>query len=117
MTVCDQCMFGLTTHCSQTGEQVPAQKPTKFMSNSDLMLSELGVRCDRSHTHEPLLGGRAAAAETYPLKLVLAILRGMQKTTQAQMAVEEDVDNECDHLISMVVTSSEAKSCDPGVMS
>ena len=42
----DQCMFGLKTWGSSKHQLVPARKPTKFMTNSRAIASELRRRCD-----------------------------------------------------------------------
>ena len=52
------------------------------------------MRCDKTHSHQPLTGGRCADAALYPAKLVHAILRGMtlqkrQDTTRTTSAKEE----------------------------
>ena len=75
--VADQCMYGLTTHSDVKGESLPAKKPTRFMSNSWCVLQELSVRCDKSHVHQPLVGGRAHKAQEYPSGLCKAICRGI----------------------------------------
>ena len=48
------------------------------------MLEQLSLLCNKKHKHEPLLGGRAAAAAFYPLRLLKAILNGMQATRNAR---------------------------------
>ena len=101
---CDQCMFGLTVP-NKDGVQTPARKPTKFMSNSDIMLKELGITCNRQHEHEPLLSGKPRLAETYPLQLVLAILRGMQKTMEARSAIQCVTEIECERVLSLSLLS------------
>ena len=78
--VSHQCMFGLMTP-SGDGSAL-AMKPTRFMSNSPQMIQCLSRTCDKSHTHQPLSGGRCAAAAFYPLPLVRAILEGMRATTE-----------------------------------
>ena len=75
--VADQCMYGLTTPGEETGEPMPAKKPTKFMSNSWCILHELSTRCDKTHVHQVLMGGRGAKAAEYPDKLCRAICRGL----------------------------------------
>ena len=72
----DQCMFGLVTW-DQCGEQAPAQKPTKFLTNSCEVAQRLSVRCDGCHGHVRLLGGRAGPAQEYPAKLCDSILEGI----------------------------------------
>ena len=69
-------------------------KPTKSMSNSQQMLRQLSKRCDHSHEHQPLVGGRCADAAFYPLPLIRAILNGIEDTTKAlQHARMEAVEN------------------------
>ena len=87
---CDQCQFGLTTKGSKEGERLPAMKPTRFISSSIHMISQLDRRCDRSHTHQHLTGGRCAEAAFYPLPLIRAILKGIRATHVADKAKEED---------------------------
>ena len=69
-------------------------KPTKFMSNSPQMLQQLCKRCDHSHKHQHLVGGRCADAACYPLPLIRAILNGIEDTTKAvQHARMEELEN------------------------
>ena len=82
-TVADQCMYGLTT-AGPDGQPMAAQKPTKWASSSPHMLRRLSTRCDKSHAHQHLVGGRAAAAAYYPAKLISQILRGMRDTADAE---------------------------------
>ena len=82
-SVADQCMYDLTT-TDRDGNQVAAKKPTKWASSSPQMLARLNVRCDKSHSHQHLVGGRAAAAAYYPAKLISQILRGMRDTADAE---------------------------------
>ena len=74
--IADQCMYGLTTSGPTPGSVMPAQKPTRFLSNSWCILQELSTRCDRSHEHQQLVGGRGAKAAIYPDKLCRAICKG-----------------------------------------
>ena len=62
----DQCMYGLTTWGRKRGTRAPARKRTKFMTNAEYIAHELNRRCDGSHEHQPLLGGRAKEAARYP---------------------------------------------------
>ena len=79
--VADQCMYGLTTPAEgSTTERLPAMKPTRFMTNSVFMRDQLSLKCDKSHVHQPLVGGRCRDAAFYPLQLVEAILQGMALT-------------------------------------
>ena len=82
--VAHQCMYGLTSPVSRrSSERLPALKPTRFMSNSMYMAEKLSLRCDKSHKHQQLIGGRAHDAAFYPLPLVKAILSGIQATRDA----------------------------------
>ena len=75
--IADQCMYGLVTRGVAGGPEMPAKKPTRFVSNSWYILQELGIRCDHSHTHQHLVGGRAARAAEYPDLLCEAMCRGL----------------------------------------
>ena len=89
--VCDQCQFGLKTRGDKPGEKALAMKPTRFMSSSPFMLSQLDRRCDRSHKHRHLTGGRCAEAAFYPIELIRAILRGIKETAMHKQLKREQV--------------------------
>ena len=75
----DQCMYGLLTPSdADRSELIPALKPTKWMTNSQIMSEQLNTRCDKSHDHQHLTGGRCKDAAFYPLPLVRAILKGIE---------------------------------------
>ena len=76
-------MYGLKTADSD-GNLIEAQKPTKWASSSPHMLKRLSTRCDKSHSHQHLVGGRAAAAAYYPAKLISQMLRGIRDTADAE---------------------------------
>lgn len=97
--VVDQCMYGLTTRVQ--GEYVSAKKPTKFMTNSWCVQQQLRVRCDGSHEHGHLEGGRAAAAAEYPTKLSEAICRGV-----AEQVVYDRSARVCTHSLSLGATQT-----------
>ena len=78
-TVCHQCMFDLKTP-GPDGAPALAKKPTRWMTNSPEMIDVLSIKRDGSHKHQPLMGGRAAAAAFYPPKLLRAIIQGMART-------------------------------------
>ena len=65
-------------------------KPTRFMSSSPQMLVQLDHRCDRSHNHRHLTGGRCADAAFYPLPLIKAILKGIKATHGIEKTKRED---------------------------
>ena len=95
-TVSDQCEYGLLTP-GPNGKPMAAKKPTKWMSSSPHMLKRLSKRCSKNHAHQQLVGGRAKAAENYPLELITQILRGMRDTADFEEewgdAMEVDLDN------------------------
>ena len=71
------CQYGLVTP-GPDGRPKPAQKPTRFLSSAPELLQRLGQRCTQDHEHQPLTGGRAAAAAIYPPALCRAMLRGIE---------------------------------------
>ena len=50
------------------GGELPAMKPTRFLTSSPQMAARLSTTCSKDHQHQQLVGGRAAAAAFYPLK-------------------------------------------------
>ena len=84
-----RCQYGLTAPDAD-GLPAPALKPTRWMSNSRCMLARLDRKCPRDHQHQPLLSGRAHAAERYPDELLLEILRGMRDEEDQAMLREEE---------------------------
>ena len=73
----DQCAYGLLTpSISDPNKMEPALKPTKFMTNSEIMANQLMRRCNKLHRHQPLVGGRCKAAAMYPVGLIKSILKG-----------------------------------------
>ena len=90
LVTADQCAYGLTTPSQVDGTPAPAMKPTKFLTSSIFMAKRLQARCDRSHVHQQLTGGRCKDAAYYPLPLIRAILRGIHDTSVAgEKLVEE----------------------------
>ena len=75
--VADQCMYGLETWAEDKKVMMPARKTTRFMTNSIEIGLELQKRCDGSHQHQALVGGRAKWAARYPEELCRAICRGL----------------------------------------
>ena len=49
----DQCMVGLKTWGANKSQLMLAKKPTRFMTNSQVLGRELSRRCDKSHEHQP----------------------------------------------------------------
>ena len=58
------------------------------------MFDALNVRCDKTHDHQPLIGGQAAAAAFYPAPLLRAILKGMADTKNSLGGVKMITGNE-----------------------
>ena len=71
------CQYGLVRP-GPGGRPMPAQKPTRFPSSAPELLQLLGQQCSQEHKHQPLMGGRAAAAAIYPPALCRAMLRGIE---------------------------------------
>ena len=75
-----QCQYGLVTPSVDDPEQLlPALKPTKWLTNSSIMASLLSQKCDGSHQHQHLVGGRCKDASFYPVPIVKAILKGIER--------------------------------------
>ena len=70
--VCDQCMFGLNV--DGTGLN---RKRTRWLSNMLPVIDELNLRCDGSHHHVHLDGGKPKLAQRYPDQLCQAVARGI----------------------------------------
>ena len=90
LVVADQCAYGLTTPSQIDGSPTLAQKLTRFLTSSVHMARQLQAKCDRSHVHPQLVGGRCKEAAYYPLGLIRAILRGMHDTTMAEHKAKEE---------------------------
>ena len=71
----DQCMMGLKTW-KRGGGEAPAMKPTRFLTTSKKVATELAVQCDGNHEHQQLTDNRAKQAAIYPEKLCRAICMG-----------------------------------------
>ena len=81
VAVGDQCEYGLVTPSAQNPKiSMPAKKHTKFMTTSPQMIKRLSLLCSGNHEHQPLIGGRAAAAAFYPLPLIVEMIRGIRDT-------------------------------------
>ena len=78
------CRFGMQVRDSVG--LAPVKKPTRFMSNSSLILQELDKQCLGCPRHADLQGGgRAAQAAIYPKGLCQAVCRGVRR----QLKVDE----------------------------
>ena len=81
--VADLCQFGLTS-VDSAGKPLPALKPTMFMSSSPAVLMKLDKRCQRRHSHQQLVDGRASKAALYPPRLCRAILLGIEAQRRSE---------------------------------
>ena len=79
-------------------------KPTRFLSTSQQMVECLEKRCDRSHKHQGLSGGRAAEAAFYPLPLIRAILNGMKATADSQAYHRDNVIEQTEFINAIAAT-------------
>ena len=70
----DMCMYGLVSR-DEEGEGA-AKKPTRILTNRESIRDKLCKRCDRSHRHVALIGGRAGPAQVYPEEFCRAIVDG-----------------------------------------
>ena len=82
-TITDQCMFVLKTWSSDGGPAI-AKERTRFMSSPKEILDAINKKCDGSHTHQPLIHGRAGAAAIYPPTLCKATCKGLVKELRMQ---------------------------------
>ena len=107
----DQCAYGLTTPSAEDPEKLlPALKPTRFLTNSEIMAEQLSRRCSKDHIHQPLVGGRCKDAAMYPSKLVRSILKGV--TLQAEADAQSA---DCrDQINAMPVYTPQAEKVDFG---
>ena len=80
-----QCMLGQTT-TAPDGRVLPVLKVTRFLSSAPAVLAELELRCSRDHEHQPLVGGRAAAAAVYPPRAVQSDLFGDRQAADPRRA-------------------------------
>ena len=77
----DMCPHGMTS-VDEYGT-APVLKPTGWLTNSYFISEEVGQRCTNlyeggQHRHVHLVSGKARAAQIYPVKLCLSILRGLR---------------------------------------
>ena len=88
-----QCQYGLVTPSDDDrSKMLPALSPTKFLTNSQVMSEQLNKKCDGSHSHQHLAGGRCKDAAFYPLPLVRAILKGIALQAALNAKVMDSVE-------------------------
>lgn len=93
----DMCQFGM-----RVGQGLN-KKPTTIITNSAEVAKELNRVCSGGHTHESLMGGKAAKAAEYPPALCRAMLKGLRRHLRKQNMVEKP------DLQELVVLASEDK--------
>ena len=71
----NMCMFGMTQEAE--GSSGLVKKDTRFMTNAIMIAERLNRVCDKTHSHVPLIGGRAKKAQIYPEDLCAQMLRGL----------------------------------------
>ena len=72
--VFDQCQVG------QQIEGLPVRKRTELVANSSLLLQPFsGLRCDGSHEHATLLGGRAHLAQVWTYNMCSRLVHGIER--------------------------------------
>ena len=76
---------------------MPAKKPTRWMSSSPNMIKRLSRRRQGDHVHQHLVGGRAKAAENYPIELITEMLRGMGDTADFEEEWGDQNEADLDH--------------------
>ena len=76
------CQFGLTTP-GENGKEDPAQKLTRFLTNSPYLAATLDRSCPGDHSHTALLNGRAKAAQVYPPAWCSATVSGFAEQLKA----------------------------------
>lgn len=55
LVICDQCQYGLvTSSADDPAVLLAALKPTNFMTNSEVLASQLERRCKKDHVHQQL---------------------------------------------------------------
>ena len=80
--------FGMHRHVRSGSEEMgPVLKPTGFMESAWNTMEELERRCDGSHEHVSLMGGRAAKAAIYPPKLCSSICKGLKAQIELNLHV------------------------------
>ena len=71
-------MYGLKTKGKDRKSEMHAKKPTKFMTNAEMLAGRLAKKCVGGHRHIILSSGRPKAAESYPEDLCKEVIRGLR---------------------------------------
>ena len=102
---CHQCQYGATA-LDSSGVRHPVLKPTKWMSSSPHVIQRLTAKCSRDHDHLPLQGKNLAEAAFYPQELILAILRGIRDTYDAEASQTDLIDSVTDDSLARMTAAS-----------
>ena len=116
IAIADQCRYGLVTPSEDDPTPMkPAMKPTKFLTNSEMMAPQLQKRCRRDHKHQPPVGDRCKDDSYYLAPLVRAILKGiaLQHGQGLQYAETLGQSNELIVGTTNAIPMSQAKSTAP----
>ena len=116
-TVARFCQYGVTNQ-GLSGKRMPAQKATRCLSSASEPLKLFGQQCTGELEHQPLMGGRAAAAAIYPPTLCRAMLRGIEAQRRREggpmcfsvlRALDEDGDGPC----AMPLDEAQSRTSEP----
>ena len=103
----DQCQYGLVT-LDPNGVSKP-KKSTRFVSNGLCVLEEFCPGCPGDHSHQSLLGGRAAASAEYPDDLCNAVcrllVRQKQYERESRVVIPRRGRNELKHMLKRLTAS------------
>ena len=75
ITTVDMCAFGMKSE-DTLGESL-VRKSTKILSNSEEIIKSISRRCDGSHRHIQMIGGKAKNAQIYPRAFCQAVCEGI----------------------------------------
>ena len=76
--VAHMCALGLkTTMPNNPDREVPVKKPTRFLTNSWVLVQALNRRCECTEPHGNLLDGRSKKAQEYPDKLCEVVCKAV----------------------------------------
>ena len=85
-------LFTVTSHMCQFGMTAEGKdgigsvfEPTRWLTNSACIISELDRKCPRTHCHVHLVCGKARAAQVYPPALCRAIVKGFARQLKVDL--------------------------------
>jgi hypothetical protein len=88
-------------------DQMPALKPTMLLTNIETLAIHLGRRCEgRQAQHQPLIGGRAAAAGMYTDQFVDSILRPLRQHLQLNFDQKDTLHRTIGHSMDSIGSPS-----------